>query len=404
MTSDPLTPPQRSVRQTLALLIAMTSSAALSINIFVPALPSLISVFDTDIRTVQLTLSLFLISLATSQLVLGPLSDRFGRRPVVIGGLTLATLAPLAGSFAWSIEALIGARILHAFGAATGLVMGRAMVRDLYERDRAAAILGLVVMVMMIAPMVAPLIGGLLDTALGWHAILWFDCAYSLLVLAASILILPETRPARPAESGFLSDAKALFSARPFNGYVLCGVFGSAPYYTFLGGAPHVMVSVYGRSTAEYGLWVIPVACGYMFGNFLTTRLSHRHGVDAMILVGLVISAVGVVAGTLVAYTGWLPGPGPMFAGQIVYAVGTGLVMPNTMAGAVSVRPLAAGAGAGIIGFSTMAVGGVLAQAITFGIANARTEFPLDIIMVVQAVLGIGIYGLLLRKRRRLPV
>src|SRR5512143_2842776 len=185
----------------LALLMAMTAIGPAALNILVPALPGLVSLLASDAETVQLTLSLYLLSLATAQLLLGPFSDRFGRRPVVLGGLTLAVVAALAAIATTSIGALIAMRIAQAVGASGGIVIGRAIIRDLYERDRAAAMIGLVTTAMVIAPMVAPLIGGILDTAFGWEAIFFFIALLSVTVLIWAALALPETRAPRVAQA-----------------------------------------------------------------------------------------------------------------------------------------------------------------------------------------------------------
>ena len=181
--------------------MAMTAIGPATLNILVPALPGLITRLATDTGTVQLTLSLYLLSLATAQLLLGPLSDRFGRRPVVLAGLALAVLASLAAIATSSIGALIAARIVQAVGASTGIVIGRAIIRDLYERDRAAAMIGLVTTAMVIAPMIAPLVGGILDTAFGWEAIFLFIALFSGAVLLWAVVVLPETRPANAARA-----------------------------------------------------------------------------------------------------------------------------------------------------------------------------------------------------------
>ena len=180
----------------LALLMAMTAIGPATLNILVPALPHLVERLATDAGTAQLTLSLYLLSLATAQLLLGPLSDRFGRRPVVLAGLSLAVVAALAALAASSIGALIAVRTLQAVGASTGIVIGRAIIRDLYARERAAAMIGLVTTAMVIAPMVAPLIGGVLDTVFGWQAIFLFLALFSGAVLVWAVAVLPETRPA----------------------------------------------------------------------------------------------------------------------------------------------------------------------------------------------------------------
>src|ERR1700738_3363108 len=167
--------PQRArPRRVLILLIAVTAIGPMALNILTPAVPGLVATFGTDPAAVQLTLSLYLFGLAASQLVMGPLSDRFGRRPVVLAGLTLAAVSSVAALAATSIEALIVARIIQAIGASTGVVVGRAIIRDLYDRDRAAAMIGWVAAATVVAPMLAPMIGGFLDTALGWQAIFAF--------------------------------------------------------------------------------------------------------------------------------------------------------------------------------------------------------------------------------------
>src|SRR6187431_3434076 len=161
-------------RGLLLLLMVLTGTGPVALNILVPAVPRLAGLFKTDIGTVQLTLSLFLLSFAFSQLLLGPLSDKFGRRPVVLGGLAFATLASFVSIAAATVEWLIVARIVQALGASAGMVIGRAIIRDLYERDRAAAMIGLVTTVMVVIPMFAPALGGVLDTAFGWEAIFLF--------------------------------------------------------------------------------------------------------------------------------------------------------------------------------------------------------------------------------------
>src|SRR6185437_8227811 len=164
----------------------------------------------------------------------------------------------------------------QAIGASTGIVIGRAIIRDLYERERAAAMIGLVTTAMVIAPMISPLIGGILDTAFGWEAIFLFISTFSAAVLLWAALVLPETRPASVANApGMLVEHwRALIGSAKFHGYVLCGALGSAPFFTFLGGGPHVVVTLMGRTSAEYGMWFAVTSLGYMSGNFTASRLS----------------------------------------------------------------------------------------------------------------------------------
>ncbi len=383
----------------LTLLMAMTAIGPATLNILVPALPHLVERLATDSGTVQLTLSLYLLSLASAQLLLGPLSDRFGRRPVVLAGLVLAVLAGLAAIAASSIGALIGARMLQAIGASTGIVIGRAIIRDLYERDRAAAMIGLVTTAMVVAPMIAPLIGGILDTAFGWEAIFVFIAGFSALVLVWAAAVLPETRPAAALERGtLLRDWGALLVNAKFHGYVLAGALGSAPFFTFLGGAPYVVVTLMGRSSAEFGLWFALTSFGYMSGNFTVSRLSLRFGIDAMILAGVAAELTG--AGLTCALVATMPDAGPaiIFLPQFLISYGNGVLLPNAIAGAVSIRPQAAGTASGMIGFTQMALGAAATQIVSMLLAGAATAMPMALMMLV-VVLATGAAFLALVRR-----
>jgi DHA1 family bicyclomycin/chloramphenicol resistance-like MFS transporter len=394
------TPARAATWRLLPLLMAMTAIGPATLNILVPALPALVKRLASDSGTVQLMLSLYLLSLAAAQLLLGPLSDRFGRRPVVLAGLALNVAASLAAIAASSIGALIATRVVQAVGASTGIVIGRAIIRDLYERDRAAAMIGLVTTAMVIAPMVSPLIGGLLDTAFGWEAIFVFIAAFAGVVLLWAVAVLPETRPAGTAHvpGMLLREWRALIGNAKFHGYVLCGALGSAPFFTFLGGGPHVVVTLMGRSSAEYGLWFVVSSLGYMSGNFTASRLSQRFGVDAMILAGTVFELVGAVL--TVALVAIMPQAGPaiIFLPQLVISYGNGLLLPNAIAGAISVRPQAAGSASGMAGFAQMAIGAASTQIVTIALAGAATAMPMAVMLVIMVLATGAAYGVLVRR------
>ena len=381
----------------MALLMAMTAIGPATLNILVPALPGLVTRLATDAGTVQLTLSLYLLSLAAAQLLLGPLSDRFGRRPVVLAGLTLNVIASLAAIAASSIGALIAARIVQAIGASTGIVIGRAIIRDLYERDRAAAMIGLVTTAMVIAPMIAPLVGGILDTAFGWEAIFMFVSLFSAAVLLWAVLVLPETRPQGAAHSAgrMWQEARALIGNAKFHGYVLVGALGSAPFFTFLGGGPHVVVTLMGRTSAEFGVWFAVTSLGYMSGNFSVSRLSQRFGIDAMITAGIVFELIGASLTCVLVASMPDAGPAIIFLPQLVISYGNGLLLPNCIAGAVSVRPQAAGTASGMTGFTQMAIGAAATQVVSMLVANAGSAMPMAWQMLaVAAAAGVAYVGL----------
>jgi DHA1 family bicyclomycin/chloramphenicol resistance-like MFS transporter len=384
----------------LALLIAVTAVSPLALNILAPAMPRLVSTFGAETGTVQLTLSLYLLGMAVSQLVLGALSDRFGRRPVMLAGFVLTVIASFAALAVTSIGGLIATRILQAFGATTGVVIGRAVIRDLYDRDRAASMIGWVTMAMLVAPMIAPLIGGALDTAFGWQAIFIAIGLSAAAALAWTALLLPETRAVATGESPtrFLSEAAALLGSRPFIGYTLVAALNSAVFFTFLGGAPHVMVTIMHRSSAEFGIWFVIISVFYMAGNFCTGRWSARFGVDNMIRIGLAITVTGAATGVAWVLLNPHGGPEVIFVPQMVTSFASGLLLPNAVAGAVSVRPHAAGASAGITGFAQMGLGAATAQLVGNLLEGATTPLPLTAITFVVCVSAVvSFFGLVRR-------
>src|SRR5256886_16347173 len=224
----------------LLLLVAMTGVAPISLYLLVPALPVLATNFDRDISIAQMTVSLYMVGIACSQIIMGPLSDKFGRRPVLLAGLGLTVAASIGCSLAETLPQLIAARFLQALGGASGMVVSRAIIRDLYSRDRVGAMISLVIAVMMIAQMLSPLTGGLLETAFGWRAIFYLITASALSVAVAIAFALPETRRDRTEAGGFRGDVGSLLTSRAFIGYVLCQVLASQIIFTFAGGRPYI--------------------------------------------------------------------------------------------------------------------------------------------------------------------
>jgi DHA1 family bicyclomycin/chloramphenicol resistance-like MFS transporter len=384
----------------LVLLIAVTSVGPLSLNILAPAMPGLVTTFGAGTGTVQLTLSLFLLGMAISQLVLGPLSDRFGRRPVMLAGLALSVVASFAALGATSITGLIVARTCQAFGATTGLVIGRAIIRDLYDRERAASMLGWVTMAMVVAPMIAPLIGGALDTTLGWHAIFAFLGLFAAAVLAWVTLSLPETRTV-PTGGGLvrmLEETAVLVREPAFLGYALVATFNSAMFFTFIGGAPHVVVTIMHRAPTVYGLWFIALSGVYMLGNFAAGRWSMRYGVDAMIRAGVAITVLGAAVGIVWVLISPHDGPEMIFTPQIIIGFASGFMLPNAIAGVVSVRPQASGAAAGITGFAQMGLGAATSQLVGHLLEGAATAMPLALVVLVLCSCSLVAFFVLVRK------
>jgi DHA1 family bicyclomycin/chloramphenicol resistance-like MFS transporter len=386
----------------LFLLMATTAIGPTSLNILVPAVPELSHQFGATAATMQLTVSLFLIGLAVAQLVMGPLSDRFGRRPVMLAGLGLTVLASVMAIVMPTVESVIAARILQAIGASAGIVVARAIIRDLFGRERAASVLGLVATVMVAAPTFGPLIGGLLETFFHWEAIFIFTALTSLAVVIWAAGTLPETRelnaPVGPG-AGFRGDLRDLARSRLFIGYVLIAAFGSSTFFVFLGGGPHVIVTLMGRTSAEYGLWFALSSVGYMAGNFTASRLSMRHGLHALIRWGIVFEIVGVALATALAWFAYDFGPIIVFLPQLVIAFGNGLLLPGAIAGATSVRPQAAGTAAGIIGCTQMGLGAALVQYAAWLLGDATSAMPMAALMALMVTALAASFPLIARLR-----
>jgi DHA1 family bicyclomycin/chloramphenicol resistance-like MFS transporter len=385
----------------LLLLMAMTSIGPTTLNVVVPAVPEMAERLAADIAAVQLIVSVYLLGLASGQLVMGPLSDRFGRRPVLLGALALTAAASVLAIAMATVGSLIVARVLQAVGASAGIVVSRAIIRDLFDRNRAASMIGLVATVMVVVPTLGPLIGGLLDTAFGWEAIFLFTAITSGAVVIWAAIALPETRGLNAPHgepSGVFRDLRQLAISGRFLGYVCAGAFGSATFFVFLGGGTHVVVTLMERTPTEYGVWFALSSIGYMAGNFGASRLSTRLGLDRLIWWGIGVEAIGVVFATVLAAFAMHWGPFIVFVPQMVVNFGNGLLLPGAIAGAVSVRPQAAGTAAGIVGFTQMALGAALTQYAGILVADSNIAVPLAILMVAQVVALAASFALLVRR------
>lgn len=376
-------------RAPLLLLVAATSLGPLTINIFIPSMPGLARDFATDYATVQLTLTLYLIGIGVGQLLWGPVSDRHGRRPVMIAGLGVYTVGSALCLVAPSIELLVVGRVIQSVGGCAGLVTARTILRDVYERNRAASMLAYVTVGMVLAPMLAPTIGGYLEGWFGWRTAFAVLLVLGLALVGWSFARLVETHHARSTSLGLrsmLASCAVLIRHRAFCGYALQISMGFAIYMTFLAAAPYIMLEAYGYTPAAMGPWFILVGGCYALGNFAAGRLSQRKGVDRMIAVGLAIQVVGVAIGLALALGG-VDHPLALFGPVGIMSIGQGLTIPNGTVGAVSIELTRAGAAAGLAGFLTMALG---APASYLGgtIADGGT-LPVMIVILVATVLAI---------------
>jgi DHA1 family bicyclomycin/chloramphenicol resistance-like MFS transporter len=384
--------PPVSRQPSVFILVAMSALGPLALNIFMPSMPGLARELAIDYGTVQLTLTFFLVGLGIAQLIYGPISDRWGRRPVLLWGLGIYCVGSIACALAPSIFWLMLGRGLQAIGGCAGLVLGRAIIRDLYERDRSAAMIGYVTMAMSLAPMLAPALGGFLDTLFGWRSSFAFCSLAGLAVFIWVIFTLPETLAQRGLGEGtaaLIRGYGALLRSPAFCGYVAQTAFTSGVFFAFISGAPFVVVTVMGEPASAYGLWFIVVSVGYLTGNFFTGRYAVRLGVDRMLVFGALVQLFGTAALALTSWLGTLGLPG-IFLPMAVVALSNGLVLPNGIAGAISVNPRAAGTAAGLSGALQMLTGAIAAALV----GNAQDRFPSQYPMI-WTMLGCGILALL---------
>lgn len=374
-------------RVVLLLLVIMTGIAPISLYILVPALPVLATTFGRDISIAQMTVSLYMVGIALSQLIMGPLSDKFGRRPVLLSGLALMVAASVACIFAETLPQLIAARFFQALGGASGMVVSRAIIRDIYERDRVASMISLVIAALMIGQMVSPLTGGLIETAFGWRAIFYAVTIGALAVAVGIAIALPETRRNRAVGSGgFRSDVRTLIKSRAFIGYVMCQVLASQIIFTFAGGGPYIVVMQMGRTSAEYGAWFATTGFAYLVGNLLCVRFAPRHSLEKLIWFGLALQLCGSQLNLLWSFTGWNEAPAWLFGTQMIVMVGNAFVMANSAAGAISIRPEAAGTASGAMGFLQQGIGALMSQFGAYLGGHSATTLPLT-----SAVLAISL-------------
>ncbi|SLN64567.1 Bicyclomycin resistance protein [Roseovarius litorisediminis] len=392
---DRTTPPH------IATLILLAGIAALAMNIFLPSLPGMAKEFGTDYRVMQLSVAVYLTVNAVLQLVIGPISDRWGRRPVVLAGIVLFLMATLGCALSGNVYVFLGFRMMQA-AIVVAMVLSRAIVRDMVPQDQAASMMGYVTMGMAVVPMVGPAIGGFLDQWFGWQANFWLLLVLGMLVLWLMWADLGETAPlsGRTLAGQFREYPELLTSPR-FWGYAFASGLSSGAFFAYLGGAPFVGDKVFGLEPAELGLYFGAPAIGYFLGNFLSGRFSVRIGVNRMVLWGTIVNAAGIALNLASFYAGL--GTALSFFGLMtLMGLGNGMTIPNATAGALSVRPHLAGTASGLAGALMIGGGAALSALAGALLTPGSGAFPLLWIMLVTALLAVVAIILVIRRERRL--
>ena len=364
------------------LVVALTSLGPLSTDFYLPALPAIARALHTDSAGVQLTLSVYLLGFGAGQLLVGPLSDRFGRRPVMLWGMLVFLLSTLACVFAESLAVLVGARLLQAFGACAGPVLGRAVVRDLYGPAESARMLSHVSTATALAPLLAPLFGGWLTAAWGWRATFVVLAVYAVLLMLAVAMLLRETNRHPDADAmrpgRMLANYRTLLADPAYRGALLIGCGAFAALFAFISGSPFVFIEHFGLSPQQMGLAFGLNVTGFMIGSTLSARHSRRLGPARLIRHGVWIGAACGVLLAALAYAG------PQHLAAVMLPMwgvtaAIGLILPNATALGLAGYPRMAGAAASLMGFVQMGLGAGAGMLVGHGVQHGTAALGLTV-------------------------
>ena len=389
-------------KRMIILLAAVSALGPVGMQILLPALPVIKRKFYVTNDVAQLTLSLSMLAIAIGTLVYGPLSDKFGRKRVMLVGIVITIFGSIVCFVADSIMLLISGRFIQAFGGAVGLVLARAIVRDVYGPEEAARVIATLVMVMVVLPMMSPALGGELMQRFGFESVFIVIAFASAIALVFLFLWLPETLakpvPFEGVKSMLMTFSK-LFASRVFCGYAFCVTFVSVVFFSFISAAPEIMVSVLKRPPTEYGYYFIMIPAGFMTGNYVARHYGRTISIDNMIAIGASIGVIGIVLALLLQTLG-MSSPVALFLPIALAVFGNGITLPNAQAAAINEFPEYAGTASGLTGFLQMAVSSVAAQAVAL-IFNG-TVYPLLGLMLAASIISLLIFrwGVLNFKKR----
>jgi MFS transporter, DHA1 family, multidrug resistance protein len=361
-----------------ALLAGLSAFGPLTTDMYLPSLPEIARQLHASAAQVQLTISSYLIGFAFGQIIYGPISDRHGRKPVLLGAIALYCAASLACAMSRSIEMLIAARFVQALGGSGGIVLARAMVRDLYSGARAGRELSVIGAVMALAPVLAPVVGGALQTGFGWRSVFFALVAAGVAGVGVVIVLLPETlaqRAAEPVSVASMARSYRVIARNPaYLAYLGLAASSYAGLFAWISGASFVLQDLYGLSAFAFGVAFAIGSVGYMTGSTLSARLSHRFGLDGILGLGGCAVAAGGLA--MIAAVGLgLTSAASLVLPVAVYLAGLGMVLPQSIAGAMTPFPDRAGAASSLLGFVQQSVAAIFGAIV--GLMLGKSAWPL---------------------------
>ncbi|MFO1188215.1 MAG: multidrug effflux MFS transporter [Alphaproteobacteria bacterium] len=376
-------------RPNIVLLVALTGIGPLATHIFVPALPDAARDLGVTSGTIQLTITAFLVGIATGQLIYGPLSDRFGRKPVLLCGFIFYLVATVFAAISWTLDMLIIARVLQALGGCSGLVLGRAIVRDSAAPDKAAALMATMNFGLSLAPAIAPAIGGLLTAWFGWRGVLGALAIAIAILIGLAVFVLAETNQTRTQWAGIapmLRSYSQLVAMASFRAFTICGAACTASAYAFFSASPFIFGQMLGRPIEEFGFYYFVLVGGFALGSVLAQRLARRSQSRTAILIGVSLCIAGAT-GLMVVHLSGALSVVTILGTMFIFATGGGLVGPHASVGAMNAAPRAIGAAAGLYGFWQMAFGAICTLVVSFW--DDGTILPLATVLVTSSLTGL---------------
>ncbi|MBN9559256.1 MAG: multidrug effflux MFS transporter [Alphaproteobacteria bacterium] len=368
------------------LLVAVTASGTLAMHILVPVLPLAAEDLAVSSGAIQLAITLYLFGVAGGQLLYGPVSDRFGRRPALLVALVLYVGASIVAGLAPNLTVLLIARVVQALGGCGGLVLGRAVVRDGAAEGQAASQMAMLTMVQSLAPGVGPAVGGYLGAWFGWRSIFAALFVFGVVTLIGTLFSLPETAGSRGSSSGrMLGSYLRLLRTPAFRGYMIGGALTTTSFYAYLSASPFIFTDILHRPAEEVGLYYLVVMVGVPIGSFAASRLVRRVRLGLLLQVTSAIAVVGAALFFAVAISGHLS-VATILGAMIVYSVGVGAASPMALASALSTQPTMIGAASGLYGFVQMGFGALCTVAVS--IWPNHPALTASTVLIASTVLG----------------
>jgi DHA1 family bicyclomycin/chloramphenicol resistance-like MFS transporter len=369
-------------------LVFLTAISVLSLNMFLPSLSNIAREFEVEYWIVNLSIAGYLAISAVLQIIMGPLSDRWGRRPILLAAMAIFAVASVGCWLSANIWMFLGFRMLQS-AVIAGMALSRAVIRDMAPPKEAARMMGYVAMVMALAPMLGPVVGGLIDQAFGWRVTFFVFAALGVLVFVMAWVDLGETN--QNTSETFLQQFQTypeLFGSGLFWGHVICQSCSVGAFYAFLAGAPLIGEVAFGLSPVQVGIGMGAITGGFVIGNYFTGRYALTYSLGSMMVAGRIVAVLGVGAGLIVMMFGYLH-PVVLFGSVVFIGVGNGLTLPASNSGAMSVKPELAGSASGLSGAAVVAAGAIL----TFGTGAVLNEtsgaYVLMAILMAVNVLGL---------------